>query len=548
MEELRKYIHINPNSLVLNVFRTILKKMEQNGKRKGYTIGQVLANLFIFWFFLPIVVFSQAQKETPHWRPAYHFSPPKNWTNDPNGLLYFQGEYHLFYQHNPYENKWGHMSWGHAVSKNLVDWEHLPLAIPEDSVWIFSGSTVIDKQNSSGFQTGTEPCMVALYTADYHDGKKEAQYLAYSNDRGRTWIKYAGNPVIDLQMKDFRDPHVIWHGPSQQWVMSVVFPKEYKVVFFTSKNLKNWTRSGEFGNQGEVRKIWECPALIELPISDNPLKTKWLLFISTNGVIEKFEGMQYFVGDFDGSTFKNDNSPETKLYIDFGKDFYAAIPYTDAPDSQKIILGWMSNWQYAGDLPTFPWKGQMSIPRTISLKQTLEGLRLFQEPIHTLKPKKDFLTFEKENFVLSKEKQLDGMKLFAKNSYMVEVEFNAKSAHNFGVKVAQLKDKKNPKVTLQETIVGYNLTTQQLYIDRTKSGKMFKENFASVEKVKLPLKNKTLKMKILVDKSSVEVFGNDGEVAITSLIFPDENAKIFSLFTTKGKVNVKRLKITDLSK
>ena len=284
----------------------------------------------------PIIIFAQKPtNETPHWRPAYHFTPPKNWINDPNGLVYYQGEYHLFYQHNPYENKWGHMSWGHAVSKNLVDWEHLPVAILEDSVWIFSGSVVVDKNNSSGFQQGSEPCMVALYTADYHDGKKEAQYLAYSNDRGRTWTKYADNPVIDLQMIDFRDPHVFWHEKTQKWVMSTVFPKEFKVVFFTSKNLKDWTRAGEFGNQGEMRKIWECPALIEVPIDDNVQNTKWLLFNSTNGCVDGFTGMQYFIGDFDGTTFKNDNTPETKLYVDFGKDFYAAIPYTDAPDNHK---------------------------------------------------------------------------------------------------------------------------------------------------------------------------------------------------------------------
>jgi fructan beta-fructosidase len=502
--------------------------------------------LFILIF--PLSLFAQTQsKETTHWRPAYHFTPPKNWTNDPNGLIYYEGEYHLFYQHNPYENKWGHMSWGHAVSKDLVKWEHLPIAIPEDSVWIFSGSVVVDKNNSSGFQQGNEPCMVALYTADYHDGKKEAQYLAYSNDRGRTWMKYAGNPVIDLQMIDFRDPHVIWHEKTQKWVMSVVFPKEFKVVFFTSQNLKEWTRAGEFGNQGEVRKIWECPALIEIPIDGNAQNTKWLLFVSTSGVMDNFTGMQYFVGEFDGTTFKNDNSPETKLYVDFGKDFYAAIPYTDAPDNQKILLGWMSNWQYAGDIPTFPWKGQMNVPRSLSLKQTSEGLRLFQQPISMLKPKKDYQVFEKSDFVLSKDKEINGSSIFAKNSYMVEVEFEVKSAKKFGVKIAQLKDKKDDKKFVQETIVGYDVRKQQLYLDRTKSGMIIHKDFPSVEIADMKMQGKTVKMKILVDKNSVEVFGNDGRITISDLIFPEENANIFSLFTNGGKVKVKLLKISDLS-
>jgi fructan beta-fructosidase len=507
-----------------------------------------MKKLLLLFLISPFFLFAQAPKETPHWRPAYHFTPEKNWTNDPNGMVYYQGEYHLFYQFNPFENKWGHMSWGHAVSKNLVDWEHLPIAIPEDSVWIFSGSVVVDKNNSSGFQTGSEPCMVALYTADYHDGKKEAQYIAYSNDRGRTWTKYAGNPVIDLHMTDFRDPHVIWHEKTQNWVMSVVFPKEYKVIFFTSKNLKNWTRAGEFGNQGEVRKIWECPALVEMPIDANPQNIKWLLFNSTNGATEKFEGMQYFVGDFDGTTFKNDNSPETKLYVDYGKDFYAGIPYSDAPENKKILLGWMSSWQYADAVPTFPWKGAMAIPRDISLRQTSEGLRLFQEPISTLKPKDSYRVFEKNDFVFSKEKQLDGMSLFSKNSYMVEVEFEIKSAKDFGLKIARKKDKIDDKKILQETIVGYNRKTQQLYIDRTKSGLMIKENFASVDKADLKLEDNILKLKVLVDKSSVEVFANDGKVAITNLIFPEDKTNMFSLFTVGGKVKVKSLKISDLTR
>ncbi|PWK24387.1 levanase/fructan beta-fructosidase [Arcicella aurantiaca] len=502
----------------------------------------LLLLLFPFW------ILAQTPKETPHWRPTYHFTAPQNWINDPNGMVYYQGEYHLFYQHNPFENKWGHMSWGHAVSKDLVKWEHLPVAIPEDSVWIFSGSAVVDKNNTSGFQTGSEPCMVALYTADYHDGKKEAQYLAYSNDRGRTWTKYAGNPVIDLHMTDFRDPHVIWHEPSQQWVMSVVFPKEFKVIFFTSKNLKNWTRVGEFGNQGELRKIWECPALVEMPVEGSPNKTKWVLMVSSNGTYDKFEGMQYFVGDFDGTNFKNDNSPETKLYVDYGKDFYAAIPYTDAPNNQKVFLGWMSSWHYIEAIKTSPWKGQMSAPRNIFLRQTSEGLRLFQDPVATLKPKKDYLVFEKKNFEFSKEKQLDGMTLFSQNAYMIEIEFEKKSASNFGLRIAQLKDKIDNKKILHQTIVGYDTQHSELYIDRTNSGVIPNNDFASVEKTNVNLKNNILKLKILVDKTSVEVFANDGEKVISDLIFPVEGSNMFSLFTSEKKVKVLSLKISDLSK
>jgi fructan beta-fructosidase len=212
------------------------------------------------------------------------------------------------------------------------------------------------------------------------------------------------------------------------------------------------------------------------------------------------------------------------------------------------LLGWMSSWQYAGEMPTFPWKGSMAIPRDITLRSTPSGLRLFQEPVSTLRAKKDYLTFEKENFVLSKEKQISGMSLFANNSYMVEVEFKIKSTKDFGLKIAQKKDEKDDKKTLQETIIGYDVVSKQLYIDRRKSGQIIKENFPSIEKASLKFEDKTLKLKVLVDKSSVEVFANDGQIAMTSLIYPDEKANIFSLFTNGGKVKVKYLKITDLSK
>jgi fructan beta-fructosidase len=503
-----------------------------------------MKRLLIILLILPFFTFSQI-KETPNWRPTKHFSPPKNWTNDPNGLIFFQGEYHLFYQHNPYENQWGHMSWGHAVSKDLLSWENLPLAIPEDSVWIFSGTVVADVQNTSGFSDQSEGCLVAIYTADYH-GKKENQHLAYSNDKGRTWTKFAGNPILDLNKKDFRDPHIFWHKPTQQWIMSAVLPLEYKVVFFGSKNLKNWDRIGEFGQQGDMRKIWECPSLIELPVDGNSQNTKWLLMISSNGLADGFTGMQYFVGDFDGKNFTNNNLPETKLYVDFGKDYYAGIPFNNTPDNQKLMLGWLASWQYAGEIPTFPWKGSMSIPREISFKTFSEGIRLVQQPVEALKHKDENKIFEKENFVLSEEKQLNGNSLFAKNSYLIEVEFELKSAKKFGFKIGQKKDKADAKKVLQETIIGYDTKTQELYIDRTKSGKMIKDNFGSIEKVSLPLQDKKLKLQILVDKSSVEVFGNDGKVALTDLFFPEAGTNQFSIFTEKGKVTVTHLKIWDL--
>jgi sucrose-6-phosphate hydrolase SacC (GH32 family) len=232
-------------------------------------------------------------------RPQYHFSPPLHWINDPNGLVYYDGEYHLFYQHNPMGIRWGHMSWGHAISTDLIHWQHLPLAIPEENgVMIFSGGCVIDKNNTAGFADKPgDVLMVAIYTG-HTEGKNQSQHLAYSNDKGRSWKKYEKNPVLDLGLRDFRDPQVFWYEPDKKWVMSVVLAVEKKVQFYSSYNLKEWKYMSSFGPAGDVSGNWECPDLFEVPINGEPRKTKWVLMHSPSPY------MQYFIGDFDGTFFK----------------------------------------------------------------------------------------------------------------------------------------------------------------------------------------------------------------------------------------------------
>ncbi len=473
-----------------------------------------------------------AQQNTDHWRPVFHFSPQKNWINDPNGLVYFEGEYHLFFQHNPTENQWGNMSWGHAVSKDLFSWTELPVAIPQDSVWIFSGCVVIDKNNTSGFGTGNKPCMVAIYTADHH-GKYEDQHLAYSNDKGRTWTKFGS--VLDLNhAKDFRDPNIIWHNPSQQWVMSVVAPTDFKVLFYGSKNLKNWEKLGEFGKQGDLRKIWECPALMEVAVEGKKTK-KWVLLVSSNGPEEGYVGMQYFVGDFDGKTFNNSLSPKQTLYIDYGKDHYAAVPFYDAPNQRNIILGWMSSWQYAGEIPTFPWKGQMNTPRELSLYETPEGLRLRQKPVKEIAKigQEKAQLFENKN-----QAQLnDILANYSNKSLMIEATFVWKNTEDFGFKLAT-DDRES------ETIVSYSPSNERFEINRQKSGEVIHPAFMSKESVKVLKGKNTLKMQLLLDRCSIEAFINDGKTTVSDLIFPRANSprnlKIF------GKAQVKRLSIRAL--
>ena len=248
------------------------------------------------------VINAQSKLYTEQYRPQFHFSPAKNWCNDPNGLVYNNGTYHLFYQHNPFGNRWGHMTWGHATSKDLIHWKHLRIAIAEENgVMIFSGTCVVDKNNTSGFGKNGRVPMVAIYTG-HIENVNQSQHIAYSLDDGVTWTKYAGNPVLDLHKKDFRDPKVFWYEPKKYWVMALMFPVEHLVQFYSSKNLKEWNYLSDFGPAGDTSGVWECPDLTQVPVEGVAGKQKWLLQMSQNA------SMQYFVGEFDGVKFINENA------------------------------------------------------------------------------------------------------------------------------------------------------------------------------------------------------------------------------------------------
>jgi fructan beta-fructosidase len=295
-----------------------------------------------------------AQYDQPY-RPQIHFSPRQHWTNDPTGLVYFEGEYHLFFQHNPVGDVWGHMSWGHAISKDLVHWQPLPVALPEENgTMIFTGSAVVDDKNTSGFCNGGKPCLVAVYTG--HTPPIQTQNIAYSNDRGRSWTKYARNPVLNLNMSDFRDPDVFWSNEGNCWIMAVSLPNDHKIRFYRSSNLKNWERAGEFGPSGATSGQWECPDFFPLPVDGDERNTRWVLKIGINpGALQGGSGEQYFVGRFDGTRFINENPASTTLWSDYGKDCYCALTFKNLPPAQgPVMLGWMSNWQYAAKVPTRP--------------------------------------------------------------------------------------------------------------------------------------------------------------------------------------------------
>ena len=498
--------------------------------------------LFTFWLtcLLPFTLLAQQQPvPTPQWRPVYHFTPAKNWTNDPNGLIYLDGVYHLYYQHNPFENKWGHMSWGHATSTDLLNWKHLPVAIPEiekkdTTTWIFSGCAVLDTNNTSGFGTGGKPPLVAIYTADQPKQEKESQFVAYSNDGGLTFTNYEGNPVVDIHKKDFRDPSVIWMDEQQQWVMVVAVPHEHKLQFYSSKDLKKWELMSEFGNQGDTRKIWECPSLTPLYVDGDPSKKKWLIMVSS-GNQDAATGMQYFTGDFDGKTFKNDNPAEHQQFVDYGRTFYAAIPYNNLPEGRQTMLGWLMPFQ----TETYPWRGQMSIARDLALKSTPEGVRLYQQPASVLNALLEKLPSSKKLVkqqleIDSKELPLNKGTQFNSNANWIEATFTPGTAQEFGFKLGQAVGGKG------ETVVGYNTASNELYIANAKDGK--------TDKLTVKPSDGKIRLQVLFDKSSVEVFVNGGERVLTTLIFPDGKATGWSVFAKEGKVMVDDLKVWDLSK
>ncbi len=333
-------------------------------------------------------------------RPQVHFSPARHWMNDPNGPVFFAGEYHLFYQFNPTGDTPGNISWGHAVSPDLLHWRELPVAIPATPTELaFTGSVVVDDHNTSGLCQNNEPCLVAIYTA-HRDAagaapQREAQALAVSQDKGRTWQRYAGNPVLDLNLPNFRDPSVSWSHETDSWLMAVALPDGHQVVFFTSPDLKHWTKLSTFGPAGITTQLdpkaqWECPTLLDLGPKKGSSAGLWALKVGLNpGALQGGSGEQYFLGSFDGKTFTQDPRPGSHGWTDYGKDSYCSIPFNNrAPFS--IVIGWMDNWQYAAQLPTAPWRGQMTLPRMLFEHETPGSVSLLQdfvvEPLRIGKP------------------------------------------------------------------------------------------------------------------------------------------------------------------
>ena len=469
-------------------------------------------------------------------RPQFHFTPKTGWMNDPNGMVYFKGEYHLFYQYYPDSTVWGPMHWGHAVSKDRIRWEHLPIGLfPDKLGYIFSGSVVVDEQNTSGFGTQKDPPLIALYT--YHDmvGEKsgrtdfQSQALAFSVDKGRTWTKYANNPVMPNQgAKDFRDPKVLWFEPSKEWIMTLAVADH--TAFYTSKDLKNWSEASEFGkNEGSHGGVWECPDLF--PLTTENGSTKWVLIVNIgNGAPNGGSGTQYFIGQFDGRTFKNDNKPDDFLWLDYGRDNYAGVTWANAPDNRRVLLGWMSNWNYAQVVPTQKWRSAMTLPRELSLKTTEKGVRLVQKVIKEAEilrgAKMEILPQNiSGNVDLKLKSSAKGHEL------SLNFDMSQTTAIDFGVILSNSKG--------ENVKIGYEKGVNHFYVDRAYSGKIdFEKGFTGKHYAPRLSTNKSLKMKIYIDVSSVELIADDGETVVTDIFFPTEDFTKIALFGSNGVANL----------
>lgn len=443
-------------------------------------------------------------------RPTAHFTARDTWLNDPNGLLHHDGVYHLFFQNNPQGSTWGNMSWGHATSTDLVSWHEQPVALActaEEQV--FSGSAVADVRNTAGFAGPGQTALVAIYTSAYTAESSrpgvQAQSLAYSLDGGQTWERYAGNPVLDIGSGEFRDPKVFWFGGDEgRWLMVAVEALDHQVVLYSSPNLVDWTLESRFGPAHAVGGVWECPDLFPLTVRGTD-ETRWVLVVSLNpGGIAGGSGSQYFVGSFDGHTFTPDRlSTSTDLtdfdWLDYGRDYYAAVSFNDAPHGRRLMVGWASNWDYAHQTPTHPWRSAMSLVRELELVRCPDGrLRVVQQPI-----------------------------LPAEGSGVEVFDLSVPSTPGTRTEVVLAPPEGQGASRLTLTVDG---DARTISVDRTQSGAVdFHPTFPSIDTAPL-LGGEVTELRIVVDACLVEVYVDGGLTTLTQQVYPD--AALTELRTT----------------
>lgn len=507
---------------------------------------------YIAFFLLLLMVgckATTAEKSTPSssvnlkepFRPTVHFTPQAKWMNDPNGMVYYKGEYHLFYQYYPDSTVWGPMHWGHAVSKDLVRWEHLPTALYPDSLgYIFSGSAVIDSKNSSGLKSGDEDVMVAIFT--YHNPKDnvQSQGIAYSNDRGRSWTKYSKNPVLkNPGIPDFRDPKVLWVEKANKWIMTLAAGQQLE--FYSSANLIDWKYESNFGKGvGAHGGVWECPDLFPMKVEGTD-QIKWVLLSNINpGGPNGGSACQYFVGDFDGSKFVQDSRFNETQWLDYGRDHYAAVSWDNVPESdgRRLTIAWLNNWAYAEKLPTSSWRGGASLPRELKLKSEGDSYYLVSSIAAEFKT------------IRSTEISYAGLDIEGGNKIenIFSSEYN--EAYELIIELETMNSD-SVEIKLENSPSEYfsivlKPTLNQISINRKQSGVVdFHPSFGDLIHAPLVKKNSYL-LHIFVDRSSVEVFEGDGRVALTNLCYP---SKVYQniMFTSNNHCSIKYVKAFKLS-
>jgi len=461
--------------------------------------------------------------------PSIHFAPSYGWNNDPNGLIWLDGNWHLFFQYNPYGSKWGNMTWGHAVSKDLVHWTQLDNAIFPDSLGtIFSGSCVIDKDNSAGFG---KDAMVAVYTCA---GKRQVQCLAYSADEGKTFAKYVGNPVLTSEKPDFRDPKVFWHKETGKWIMSLAAGNV--IEFYSSSDLKHWKYESCFGEgYGYHNGVWECPDLFELPVDGNPGDKRWVLLTSSNIGGSQGPAVQYFTGKFDGHSFVCENKPESSRLVDYGRDFYAAVTWDGVPDGRRIMIGWMSNFFYADRVPDIIQRGGMTVPRELRLKNVGGEIALCSIPVSELgevaRPVSQTSSFDVDG-----EHHCESYR----GGCAIDVKFEI-SDLKCDIAGIKLFDTKGDYADILIDVSDSTLKVEREHCQDVG----FSGNFAFVNKAKLSGAN-PISVEIVIDRASIECFANGGEVAVTEAMFPAERLDRMSFYAVGGRYSVSNLVVREI--
>lgn len=478
--------------------------------------------------------FDTANREK--YRPLYHHTPLFGWMNDANGLIYKDGEYHLFYQYNPYGSMWGNMHWGHSVSRDLVSWEHLPVALERDTLGhIFSGSSVVDFNNSAGYGEGS---MISFYTSA-SDKNGQIQCMAYSTDNGRTFTKYEANPVLRPfdGLKDFRDPKVFWYEPEKKWVMVVSADKEMR--FYSSTDLKEWSYLSGFGEgYGVQPSQFECPDFFELAVDGNPQQKKWVLIVNINpGGIFGGSATQYFVGDFDGTTFTCDTKPEVVKWLDWGKDHYATVCFSNTAD-RVIAVPWMSNWQYANTIPTKQFRSANALPRELTLYKEKNDIYVAANPVKEVE-KLRAEPIAIDDFDFKEGCHIDTILPNNEGAYELNLALQSATAETYGFK---LRNEAGEYVDIY-----IDAKAGKVYMDRTHSGQTdFSPKEFAVATWGEISKNTAHTFQVFVDKCSIELFVDGGKVAMTNLVFPETPYNLIEFHAEGGKANVKNMHIYKL--